>query len=397
MSELPAEGEKSWGAKLNAYLLGAATAAAELVTSAAVTAEILARDLLRGSESRSPKMDSAPGVFARVADQFGRTPWHVDTTGLTHMDKTRTATQTQQAVQPQTGVSWSLTDAGSRGPIHALDDGTVDLVPAPATQRRIVRHDPRDTGGHDAILLLGQSNAQGHSNSANLSLDISMDGLYQLAGSGPQVGQIILAEDPMWAVTAAPLTKIGPGMEFGRQLLFRTPANRKVLLLNCGQGSTGVVNASDGDYSWDPGNVSVGTNLTTRAVAQINLAKTLDPKIRFRAIYWAQGERDQTADQALYTTRVTQIINLMYAAIGYPVPLLIPGLVPEHLAATAPTSVIQATLQAIAESFDLGVWLGAPTGFYTPGDAHWTAAGARFLGRKAAAELFRIQTEKGIL
>jgi hypothetical protein len=282
---------------------------------------------------------------------------------------------------------------------------TPGVTPAPS---------PAPVGeGYDVVMIMGQSNAQGGGLGYDPAIDVTVPGLYQLAGSGSNKGKIVPASDSLnhvttWMSDGAP--RVGPGMEFGRNLIAANP-NRKVLLVPTAQGSTALLKApydptNPQTYIWNPTPDGADEmkleNLYTRAQSQLDIALAT-PGSRLVAVIWAQGETDtgiisrlpaneQTAAKAIYQTRLLEVIDGMNAR--HPdVPFLIGGMVPEWVAETKngqgfPTrKMINQVHQSIGTiRKNVTFVAGQPGAHNTENLAeellHYSAAGARQMGDK---------------
>lgn len=224
------------------------------------------------------------------------------------------------------------------------------LVPAPSSGPALVTAGQEKE--YDVVAIMGQSNAQGGGLGYDPAVDVTVSGLYQLAGSGPNKGTIVPAADPLnqvttWVSDGSP--RVGPGMEFGRKLIEADP-QRNVLLVPAAQGSTAMLDttvdpANPQTYIWNPtpdGEVEMAMeNLYTRAQTEIESALAT-PGSKLVAIIWAQGETDtgfidrlpageRAAATATYQARLLELIDDMNTR--YPdVPFLIGGMVPEWVA-----------------------------------------------------------------
>jgi hypothetical protein len=208
--------------------------------------------------------------------------------------------------------------------------------------------------GYDVVVIMGQSNAQGAGIGSIEDMNLRVPGLYQLAGSGPDEGKIIEASDSLrhvdtWMTNGKP--RVGPGMEFGRQLIAANPG-RKVLLVPAAKGSTAMLEAiydpkKPQTHIWNPtpdGAVEAKLeNLYMRAQSQVDAALDMTQGSKVVAVIWAQGESDtgiitdrgqsqQAVATQQYQDRLLELIDGMNKR--YPgVPFLMGGMVPEWVAA----------------------------------------------------------------
>jgi hypothetical protein len=275
----------------------------------------------------------------------------------------------------------------------------------------VTTSDASEGQGYDVVAIMGQSNAQGGGLGSDPAIDVGAPGLYQLAGSGPDEGNIIPASDSLshvttWESGGAP--RVGPGMEFGRDLLDEDP-DREVLLVPAAQGSTAMLSAPASSanpqpYTWNPTPDGAAEkkleNLYTRAQSQIDIALA-EPGSRLVAIIWAQGETDTgiidllPADEraeatALYQARLLELIDGMEER--YPdVPFLIGGMVPEWIAQkqggkTFPArEMINQVHQAIPALRSTVSFVKGESGMHNTENVavellHYSAEGARAMG-----------------
>ncbi|WP_268745652.1 sialate O-acetylesterase [Clavibacter michiganensis] len=271
-------------------------------------------------------------------------------------------------------------DAGSQltVTVTGLADGY-----APTSRTSAARAIASTGEGYDVVVILGQSNAQGVGTGWDPSVDVSVPGLDQLAGSGAKAGQIVPAKDSLSHVTtwttSGGVQSVGPGMELGRHLLAEARPGRKVLLVPAAMASTSMT--GDGAYAWNPSDTRSRTNLFTRALGQIDRALAQDPDNRLVAVVWAQGESDATRTDAQgYQTMLLDLVDRLDARYGA-VPFLIGGMVPEWLNVSSMRQAIDTAQQ--------GMPALRPNVSYIPGAAgsnraedliHYTAAGARLMG-----------------
>jgi hypothetical protein len=153
--------------------------------------------------------------------------------------------------------------------------------PDGATARRTLGLD--GSIGYDVILLAGQSNMVGWSGGGvNSAIDTTDPRIRCWPGTGPNLGQIILAADPLPHRELRGINDIGLGMTFAREYVKTIPFNRSVLLVCAALGGTGFIG-----NRWNPGN-----DLHSWAVSAVNQVLGLDPSNKFVAILWHQGEAD---------------------------------------------------------------------------------------------------------
>ncbi|WP_228511832.1 sialate O-acetylesterase [Clavibacter sp. VKM Ac-2872] len=273
-------------------------------------------------------------------------------------------------------------DAGSQ--ITVTVTGRADGY-APTSRTSVPRQIASTGEGYDVVVILGQSNAQGVGTGWDPSVDVSVPGLDQLAGSGAKAGQIIPAEDSLSHVTtwttSGGVQAVGPGMELGRHLLADARPGRKVLLVPAAMASTSMT--GDGTYAWNPADTRSRINLFTRALGQIDAALAQDPDNRLVAVVWAQGESDATRTNAAgYQSMLLDLVDRLNTRYGA-VPFLIGGMVPEWLNVSSLRQGIDTAQQGMPALRANVSYIPGASGYSRAEDSiHYTAAGARAMGDK---------------
>ncbi|WP_317229240.1 sialate O-acetylesterase [Clavibacter sp. MX14-G9D] len=315
-------------------------------TSAAL--KVLARPVASGPQKfvSAPKPDVVGDMTARSTVTAVVPAWNPVATNYTYqwyIDDVR--------VIGETASSYVLRDAdvGKRLNVTATGTKTGYQDASTSVTRRATM-----SPGYDVVVIMGQSNAQGAGIGYKKEVDVSVPGLFQLAGSGPDEGKIIEASDSLrhvdtWMTNNEP--RVGPGMEFGRQLIAANPG-RKVLLVPAAKGSTAMLEAiydpkKPQTQIWNPtpdgAAESKLENLYTRAQSQVEAALDMTQGSKVVAVIWAQGETDtgiitdrgqsqQSAAMQQYQDRLLELIDGMDER--YPgVPFLMGGMVPDWVAA----------------------------------------------------------------
>ncbi|WP_445443715.1 sialate O-acetylesterase [Clavibacter sp. km1a] len=273
-------------------------------------------------------------------------------------------------------------DAGSQ--VTVTVTGRADGY-APTSRTSAPRAIASTGEGYDVVVVLGQSNAQGVGTGWDPSVDVSVPGLDQLAGSGVKAGQIVPAKDSLSHVTtwttSGGVQSVGPGMELGRHMLADARPGRKVLLVPAAMASTSMT--GDGAYAWNPSDTRSRINLFTRALGQIDQALAQDPDNRLVAVVWAQGESDATRTNAAgYQTMLLDLVDRLNARYGA-VPFLIGGMVPEWLNGSSMRQAIDVAQQGMPALRSNVSYIPGAAGYSRSEDSiHYTAAGARAMGDK---------------
>ncbi|MDO4056781.1 sialate O-acetylesterase [Clavibacter michiganensis] len=273
-------------------------------------------------------------------------------------------------------------DAGSQ--VTVTVTGRADGV-APTSRTSVPRQIASTGEGYDVVVILGQSNAQGVGTGWDPSIDVSVPGLDQLAGSGAKAGQIVPAKDSLSHVTtwttSGGVQAVGPGMELGRHMLADARPGRKVLLVPAAMASTSMT--GDGTYAWNPSDTRSRINLFTRALGQIDAALAQDPDNRLVAVVWAQGESDATRTNAAgYQSMLLDLVDRLNTRYGA-VPFLIGGMVPEWLNVSTLRQAIDTAQQGMPTLRANVSYIPGAAGYSRAEDSiHYTAAGARAMGDK---------------
>ncbi|MDQ0744408.1 hypothetical protein QFZ62_001716 [Clavibacter sp. B3I6] len=267
-----------------------------------------------------------------------------------------------------------------------------------------------DGVGHDVVVIIGQSNAQGGGLGYDPAVDVPVEGLDQLVGTvdDPDWGRVVPADDSLkhvttWTSEAQPKL-VGPGMTFGRALRADAAPGRRVLLVPAAQGGTGLTRVDAAQrYTWDPtpepGSAEEGlVNLYANATTQIDNALALDPDNRLVAILWAQGESDarsiETAVDAAgrvaakeeYADRLLELETGLTSRYGV-VPFLVGAMVPEWTELRTARQDIDAVHRGLAELRPEVAYVPGVRGSANEGEEHihYDAAGARAMGQAAYA------------
>ena len=281
------------------------------------------------------------------------------------------------------------------GTAASNDAATAEWIATPGTSQTQTagdgrwgrtRTDPREDGGYDVILVAGQSNAQGCGTPFNAALDIAIPGIDQYACSGPNIGTVVSAIDPLLHPAGAPAGAIGAVMEFARSYWRDIRTNRKILIVPVAVGATSFGSAPD--YSWDYDNVSSTTNLAKLAIQRATEAVNLSAKNRLVAIIWQQGESDRSLTPAFdYYAKLSKVLREFRAQIptATNTPILVGSMVPKWIQADhGPRGEIDSQHRAIPWAFPRSVYVSGPTesAMSQDADIHYSALGAREMGRR---------------
>jgi hypothetical protein len=377
-----------------AALVAAALADSEVVQDAAAAAAVVAVGEALDSSPRIPK-ETRPEVHPySIVDESNAAPYWIESDGAVQMGGS-----TFLPLPVETGYVGGVMDWARRMIMGFTVDGKVDLIPSDTTIAALGggRSDPRDTGS-DIVLVIGQSNAQGAGVPFDSSIDILTSGINQFAGSEGPENTVIPAIESLyhvgrWVDGTNGRPRVGPTMEFARQYFYTQPSNRDVLIVPAALGSTSITgNAS---YSWDPDNTTAAVNLFHRAIEKTQMALALNPNNRLVAIIWHQGESDAGAKtESQYRTKLLQIIDLLHGEFGATVPFLVGGMVPEWVGTNPLRVAIQSALASIPAQRNYTAYTPGPSGMYQDDFIHYSAPGARELGRRYFSILDRARANK---
>lgn len=254
--------------------------------------------------------------------------------------------------------------------------------------------------GFDIFLLLGQSNIVGADSTTDTRVDIPDPRIWQYSSTGSRIDTITQAVEPLDHRTP---TGVGPGMEVARRYLETVPPNRRVLLVPCGHGGTAMRGNSSTDQAmnWSPV-VKLATSLYDFAVAQLEEAVEAAGTGRHRlvAVIWGQGEQDVTnqTDGLIYRSDLDALIDGI-RELDVPgadtAVFVINGMVPEWVA-LAPTTykapINAAHVDTPRRKERTAFAPGATDMNLTATSVHYTAAGAREMGRRALTAFHRART-----
>lgn len=249
--------------------------------------------------------------------------------------------------------------------------------------------DLTDTG-YDAVLLLGQSNMVGNgAGSVAANIDITDPRIWAYAPGGTYAGQIVQASDPLTHRSGA-ANVIGPGLPFARWLIDTMPGNRRVLLIPAAYNDTAF---GSGTPRWDPTTAwpNDSANLFNLAIGQAQDAIAAAPNTRLTAALWIQGESDVLAGMgaATYRTYLEQLIDGLRSRLSLPnLPFVIGSMAPEFTSANgSAAAAIDGVHQATPTRKRYTAYVAGPTGMIAGDVLHYTAAGARELGRRLVGGL----------
>ena len=278
----------------------------------------------------------------------------------------------------------AILDSSAGGGDVTLAAGTKEVfatVSAAALCAGLV--DPNDVG-FDIIGCFGQSNMEGNPASDAL-IDVGDAGqVFQWANASADTAtyrKIITGVDPLYMPGGIRTGKTGLATWAAKAYLGTIPRNRKILLVPCAVGSSGLV----GSF-WQAG--SPGGTYYERAITESNLAITaaqlLYPSSRFVGAWWAQGEADglNGTTQAQYAAGLKAVIagfrsRITGAADSW---FVISPLTPEGITAHTGEVVIDLAHTQVAAEINKCV-KAAPISGYSA-DVHWTAPGVRIIGSR---------------
>ncbi len=158
-----------------------------------------------------------------------------------------------------------------------------------------------DNTAFDIIVIMGQSNTQNGFKIDSL-IDKKSEGILQMGRHGNNNFKIIEAIDPLqhWDPRA---DRNGFGLPFAK--LYKDSflaANRKVLLIPCGKGSSGFA-----DKQWNKGDI-----LYNDAINRVKWILENYPKSKLKAILWQQAERDILLKNPNYQASLDSFVNNIF-------------------------------------------------------------------------------------
>lgn len=230
--------------------------------------------------------------------------------------------------------------------------------------------------GFDIIISAGQSNAAGYNGPVAAStLDPVDPRIWQYTPGG---GQIIQAIDPLSGPADASMSRlVAPVSEFARNYVRAVANSRRVLIVQCAVGATGLVGER-----WDKDAKDLYLQTVTYANRAVEAA---GPNSRVVAFLWVQGEHDAgttLATEAAYAADLDQLVTGLRTDIDTAddAAFIIGSMVPEWREAPNGTSIqIHAAHVDTPARLDNAFFADGPR-FQNDG-AHYTAVGTRALGR----------------
>jgi len=230
---------------------------------------------------------------------------------------------------------------------------------------------------YDIFLIAGQSNTH-LGKGLDTLIDTDDQRIKQLGRFGTHNKRVIAAKEPLEHWTAA-VNDIGFGLTFAKASLAKyMHEGRRVLLIPCGHGSTGL-----STNHWNKGNA-----LYNDAVERTRSALSLNKENKLIAILWHQGESDVTWPG--YEPRLDSMITRMRREItgDQSVPFLLGGLVPGWVEKDTSRKIMQSAISNTPKRV-------ANTAFVSPyypvviktanmgiTEVHYDAAAQRILGKR---------------
>jgi hypothetical protein len=251
-----------------------------------------------------------------------------------------------------------------------------------------------DSVGYDVIPVLGQSNAAGRGSVIDTTrFDAPVAGVDVYPSAGTYAGQILRATEPMAAYAADAAIVSGSNLgvsfalEFTRWYSRSISPNRRVLLVPCAYGGTGLSTPDTYGTSltWQPGTVD-SNNLFERAVATVTAAlAAAGENARIPLVLWHQGEQDgnnnRTTNQ--YAADLDALIDAVRSRLGADLPFVLGQMTAETVAVSKFGLINAAHVATPVRKPRTGVAASPGTGFTDPsnGTLHFSSAGQRILGR----------------
>lgn len=362
---------------------------AGLASKAAINHVHTADDITDATVTGKALMRAASAAAARTAIGAGTSNLALGTTSTTAKAGDYQPTWAQVTGKPTTfapsahthptseivGLDGTLSGYGSR--ISALEAGGGGGGGAGINVNDV---------GYDIFLIIGQSNASGSGLPVLTTVyDTPHPRVKQYACSGTYNGTIMQGLDPTENVPADPSEGVGFAMQFGREWAKRTPSNREVLIIPAAVGGTALVGGP-----WAVGGAHYNT-----AVAAANAAvAAAGPNSRVVAMLWAQGEGDAVANrtQSQYAAALDAMITGLRTAITNASNsiFVVGSMVPEWRNAPNGSSLaIHAAHVDTPNRVANSLFVDGPSAMnQDTGGIHYSAAGARELGRRMCAAMF---------
>lgn len=243
-----------------------------------------------------------------------------------------------------------------------------------------------DDVGYDVILCAGQSNMVGYGNTIDPNIDIADPRIMQWPSTGPYVGQVIPANDPLYSHQGQ--IGLGHAMTFAREYVRHIPENRQVLLVPTAHGATPFSNPDNLNGYWDHTQTGAGPNLAIFSVNQVLDVLALDPNNRYVGALWHQGEADATRNQstAQYVAYWDEWDSYLRTAIpgASDKPHVLGQMLPEGIDISPAKQLINAAHIATPGRRVLtGFWYGQRGGPVAGSDDHYDSIPNRVNGRSA--------------
>lgn len=328
-------------------------------------------------------------------------------TGALSQGATLTASEGVWSGSPALTVQWlrnGVAIAGATGTSHVLtaaDSGAMLSVMVTATNAggTVAALSPA-VGPVEAavtyefetdivILAYGQSNEQAQNNSGGQPyLSSDQDSTGRICRWDATSGAAVAAGQPM---TGWPqFTQMGPARSYrlAQELLARQNPEKKIIIVNCAVAGARLSGATLG----------VGGTHYNTMISRMTACLAAYPEAQV-LMSFTQGEADGVAgvSEATYTTAVTNVVNNIKALSPNAAQMrsFIHQMVPERLfgpTADQPTWLPEdLSHKKFALSIPDTIFVGASFGTQIAGDlSHFTAAGHRNAGNRAAAWLTRI-------
>lgn len=186
----------------------------------------------------------------------------------------------------------------------------------------------------DVFIIAGQSNAVGIGAPFDATLDAPSDGVFSFYKDRTTIAR---AQEPT-DLDGTYADRIGFGLQFGK--LYYAAAGRHVLLVQCGEGSTGFSNSR-----W-----RVGDDLYLAAIARANSALGSRTGNRLGGLLWHGGETDALASwtESQYATAFDAMVVGLRAGItgASQMPVVVGGMLSAFVNGNVARAPVQAALVA---------------------------------------------------
>ncbi|MCX6501595.1 MAG: hypothetical protein NT132_04175 [Microbacterium sp.] len=253
--------------------------------------------------------------------------------------------------------------------------------------------------GYDIIPVFGQSNSAGAGTGYDtVRFDVQDSRVDAFPSGGAYARQIVRAGEPMSQYAQdASIATAPPGMSFAlpfaRQYAATLPYARKVLLVPCGFGGTGLStpDSRGGTRNWAATTTGSDSLLNATIAAVAAAVAAAGPGVRIPFALWHQGEQDASNGRttAQYAADFDAMLAKFRAAVSPDLPMVVGRFTAEQRAFGSSQVIDAAVLDAPRRNLRVSVAAAVPSGNSDPlnGAVHFSAGGQRILAKNYFAAL----------